>query len=368
MGDRIRQLQLQPDTPHILYLESDLSDEQMVELYNACDCLVHPYRGEGFALPVLEAMACALPVVVTAGGATDDFVDDETGYRIPSRKQVFGDRCISGLKTAGDLWLLEPDADALRSALIRIFQNRETSLEVGRRARAKVEAGWTWQHAAERALVRMESIRTSPPLRHMKRADAAVLLDGIFDQDLEAVLDSIRRHTYASLAIFVRRSGDANAVCDQHADVEFLDHVAFPDVLKHIRSRVRAPYFALVTEPIRFSKHWLGQLAEVAGTGGSAGKIIIPSSDIQNVAELDDNEFQRQARRQWRERRGQYRTYEGAGPACALLSWSFLSMQEGVSNDGKAWLAQLTHCGTATYLSEDTCVGLLQSEKVIVSI
>ena len=29
----------------------------MPGLYTACDVLVHPYRGEGFALPVLEAFA-----------------------------------------------------------------------------------------------------------------------------------------------------------------------------------------------------------------------------------------------------------------------------------------------------------------------
>ena len=29
---------------------------QMAGLYRACDCAVQPYRGEGFCLPVAEAM------------------------------------------------------------------------------------------------------------------------------------------------------------------------------------------------------------------------------------------------------------------------------------------------------------------------
>ena len=70
---QIRDAQAQPNAPEILHLTNELSSEQMPGLYTACDCFVLPYRGEGFALPVLEAMACGLPVIVTAGGATDDF-------------------------------------------------------------------------------------------------------------------------------------------------------------------------------------------------------------------------------------------------------------------------------------------------------
>lgn len=66
-----------PNAPEIIYLDQEISADEIASIYTACDCLVHPYRGEGFALPVLEAMACGIPVVVTAGGATDDFVNDE---------------------------------------------------------------------------------------------------------------------------------------------------------------------------------------------------------------------------------------------------------------------------------------------------
>jgi glycosyltransferase involved in cell wall biosynthesis len=61
------------------------ADDEMPGLYAACDSLVHPSRGEEFGLPIAEAMACGLPVVVTAGGAADDFCDDRTAYRIPAR-------------------------------------------------------------------------------------------------------------------------------------------------------------------------------------------------------------------------------------------------------------------------------------------
>ena len=70
--------------PRIDYLHDDLTDEEMAALYRACDVMVLPYRGEGFCMPALEAMACGLPVIVTAGGPTDEFVPDEACWRVPA--------------------------------------------------------------------------------------------------------------------------------------------------------------------------------------------------------------------------------------------------------------------------------------------
>jgi len=42
-----------------------VSDVRLVELYNACDVLVFPSFYEGFGLPVLEAMACGMPVAAS---------------------------------------------------------------------------------------------------------------------------------------------------------------------------------------------------------------------------------------------------------------------------------------------------------------
>jgi glycosyltransferase involved in cell wall biosynthesis len=50
------------------YIDRELTEQEMARLYPACDCLVHPFRGEGFALPVVEAMACGLPVIITGAG------------------------------------------------------------------------------------------------------------------------------------------------------------------------------------------------------------------------------------------------------------------------------------------------------------
>jgi len=66
--ERILALASDNSRPPIVYIEDDLSAHQLAGLYTAAHCLVQPYRGEGFCLPALEAMAAGIPVLVPAGG------------------------------------------------------------------------------------------------------------------------------------------------------------------------------------------------------------------------------------------------------------------------------------------------------------
>jgi glycosyltransferase involved in cell wall biosynthesis/FMN phosphatase YigB (HAD superfamily)/Tfp pilus assembly protein PilF len=157
---QIRAAQALPNAPEILYLNAELPPEQLPGLYTACDCLVMPYRGEGFGLPALEAMACGLPLIVTAGGSTDDFVRDEFAWRIPAVKKVFG-REVSGMKLAGDGWLLEPDLVALGEMMRHAFAHPGEARERGRLASQHARQNWSWQNSAAIAAQRIRALAAS---------------------------------------------------------------------------------------------------------------------------------------------------------------------------------------------------------------
>ena len=144
----IEQLQADPNCAEILYRSDSLRGIDIPGLYTAADALVHPYRGEGFGLPVAEAMACGLPVVVTSGGATDDFCPHDLVYGIPAhRKAIHFEE-----QTAGEAWLLEPEFEALKRTMRQVFENATEAAARGARASEHIRSRFTWELSGAAAL------------------------------------------------------------------------------------------------------------------------------------------------------------------------------------------------------------------------
>lgn len=59
------------------------ADQQLPEIYAACDAWLFPSRIEGFGLPILEAMACHTPVISTRAGAAPELITPERGFLVP---------------------------------------------------------------------------------------------------------------------------------------------------------------------------------------------------------------------------------------------------------------------------------------------
>ncbi len=136
-----------PDPPDVRWIDRDLSRAEVDGLYGLAHCYVHPARGEGFGLPIAEAMLAGVPVISLEYSGMADFVSGDTAWTVPYSLEP----ARSHLHIAGSVWA-EPDHGALVEALrtaVREQDAPETATRV-KRARSVIEDRFSWGSAAGR--------------------------------------------------------------------------------------------------------------------------------------------------------------------------------------------------------------------------
>ena len=100
------------------------SDDELPALYRGAAAFVYPSRFEGFGIPVLEAMACGTPCVVSSH---------------PSLDEAAGDAAV------------RVDPDDVEAIAAGIERARSPSATRSRRAASRTHAGFTWLANGQRA-------------------------------------------------------------------------------------------------------------------------------------------------------------------------------------------------------------------------
>ncbi len=161
---RVAALRENPNAPEIMIISDLVGETAMPSLYRECDCLVHPYRGEGFGLPVAEALACGLPTIVTRGGACDDFTSDDTVFYLKKtgRKEVTMPK-ITNRQT----WMIEPDLDELIEKLHYVRSHPDDARAKAAKGSQFVRQNFTWDKTAEAAAQAIQEQCTKPVARHV---------------------------------------------------------------------------------------------------------------------------------------------------------------------------------------------------------
>jgi glycosyltransferase involved in cell wall biosynthesis len=120
-----------------------VSDEDLARLYGEAEIAIVPSLYEGFSLPAIEAMSCAVPVVATTGGALPEVVgvSGETGL------------------------LVEPNnPDALVEAIGRLLDDAPLRERLGAAGRQRVIDRFTWQVTARGTAACYDAILNHQPL------------------------------------------------------------------------------------------------------------------------------------------------------------------------------------------------------------
>jgi glycosyltransferase involved in cell wall biosynthesis len=135
-----------PKGAPIVLINRNLDQEEMHDLYARADALVCPTRGEGFGLPLAEALTLGKPVITTAYGGQSDFCTPETSWLCDYSFAY----AQTHLGVFDSVWA-EPDPLSLTRGLREIFEaspeERVQRIEAGR---DHMLSHYMWRHVAQR--------------------------------------------------------------------------------------------------------------------------------------------------------------------------------------------------------------------------
>jgi glycosyltransferase involved in cell wall biosynthesis len=123
----------------------------------AFDALLAPFRGEGFGIKLLDAMACGVAPIAPFFGGPRDFLDDDSAFRVahdlaPVREGYDAEQLELG---NGPQWA-RCRPDALAAALRAAYEDPEAVARRGARASERALGGFTWRHTAERIVALLD--------------------------------------------------------------------------------------------------------------------------------------------------------------------------------------------------------------------
>ncbi len=140
-NDIINGLSLDPNGGRIVFSENErVPYYQIAQLYRSADCFVLPTRGEGWGMPILEAMGCGLPVIASYWSGQQYFMTDANSYPLQVSLTSAIAKCpyYHGFKWA------DPDAEHLKCLLRHVYENQHEARKKGEQAIKDVQTFWNF--------------------------------------------------------------------------------------------------------------------------------------------------------------------------------------------------------------------------------
>lgn len=149
--DEIRKT-VKGNLPNIYLLHGELTDKQIVELYDhpKVKAMVNLTKGEGYGRPLLEFSLHKKPIITSGWSGQLDFLDSEFSCLVKGElKPVHPSAVVPNMILAESQWFT-PDYATAGLFLKDVFENYENYLEKAKRQAYKSKTQFSWDKMCEK--------------------------------------------------------------------------------------------------------------------------------------------------------------------------------------------------------------------------
>ena len=142
---------------NVVTISNALTTSDMALLYNNYDAMIFPSRAEGWGLPLIEAIACGLPVISTYYSGHTEYLAAIDGQFVRLDHQLHPISCPEFLQhwKSGGQWAVS-SAEEIAAKLVFLKENYSSFQQKAMTASHTVRNSFSWRHAAEKAVVSLK--------------------------------------------------------------------------------------------------------------------------------------------------------------------------------------------------------------------
>lgn len=148
------------DSAPVYVREEEIPDHRLPSLYTMADCFVMPTHGEGWGLPIFEALACGIPVITTGYGAPFEVLKNAKGEPLPGVKFI---DCKMAPATENYVYMeganwAEPNMIQLKKLMRESYNNRAAERQAAKATSAIIREKFSWQTIGKQIKDRLTEI------------------------------------------------------------------------------------------------------------------------------------------------------------------------------------------------------------------
>jgi len=137
--------------PKVILLNAMFPETKLPSLYKSVNSLVLASHGEGWGLPLVEAMSMSLPVIATNWSGPTAFMTEENSFLVN----------IDGLvssTTPGHLWAM-PSIKHLKTQMRKVFRNKPEITQKAKKARKDITEKFSLKAVGDIVIEKLKEIQ-----------------------------------------------------------------------------------------------------------------------------------------------------------------------------------------------------------------